>query len=120
MYPFVINGKDFSNLVNKYGVVERLEPVLGGSIQDLDGITHSKVIRWRRNVTFPINPLTDAQAAELHAELTADPLVVTYFSPNSNESVSCRMQPPTLEHELGLVNGNKRHWLGGTLNLAEV
>lgn len=119
MYPFTVNGNDFSKLVNKYGISEKTDPVIGGSVTDLDGVVHTGVRRYIKTISVTLNPLTDEDAKSLCTELTKSRVSVTYLSPTLGRMHTLTAQPMSQEASVGLVNGAKRHWLGGTLTIQE-
>jgi len=78
-YPFTINGKDFSHLVNKYGYTTDLQPVVS-SYTDLEKRDHETVVRYRGILDVSINDATEQEVAEFRKALLERPLVVGYYS----------------------------------------
>lgn len=118
-FQLFINDVDFSAIVGRYGYTPSIEPVKSAGITDLDGVVHTKVIRWRHTLSVQVNPLTDDMALALAAELKKETVSVRYFSPQDGKEITIEIQPVAQKTPIGLDN-DQRYWQGGTLDFVEV
>lgn len=108
-YPFKINGKDFSRLVNRYGYTTDLKPVVV-TYTDLNQVEHEKIVRYRGFVTVPLNPLLEEDSAELCAELLKRPLSIEYHCFQRHTTVVATMRLDSIPMEY-LAKAAGRRWM---------
>ena len=108
-YNFKVNGKDFSRLVARYGYATDLKPVTV-TYKDLDQVEHEKIVRYRGFLTVPLNPLLEADSAELCAELLKRPLMIEYDCLQRHVPVEANMRLTSVPMEY-LAKAAGRRWM---------
>ena len=75
---FRVNGVDFSRFVERDSYATALEPVYAETIQTMDGVNHTALLRTRGSIRLRFNPQTDSDTAALCSALLASPCEVQY------------------------------------------
>jgi hypothetical protein len=75
---FRVNGVDFSRFVERDSYATALEPVYAETIQTMDGVNHTALLRTRGSIRLRFNPQTDSDTAALCSALLAAPCEVQY------------------------------------------
>ena len=75
---FRVNGVDFSRFVERDSYATTLEPVYAETIQTMDGVNHTALLRTRGSIRLRFNPQTDSDTAALCSALLAAPCEVQY------------------------------------------
>lgn len=75
---FRVNGVDFSRFVERDSYATSLEPVYAETIQTMDGVNHTALLRTRGSIRLRFNPQTDSDTAALCSALLAAPCEVQY------------------------------------------
>lgn len=79
-YCFTVNGKDFSDVVEKYGYETNLIPVYSKTVTTLDKVDHMCLVRMRGQLTVRVNSISAERAKDLSAELSSLPASIGYHS----------------------------------------
>ena len=88
---FTVNNNDFSAFVERDGYSTKLVPVYGESIQTLDGVGHTSLLRKKGVLTVQLNPQTAADTALICAQLLESPCEVGYHCLQRNQDVTALM-----------------------------
>ena len=90
-YTFLVNSHDYTDLVERDSYRTTLYPVFGETVQTLDGVGHTALLRLRGELSVKLNPQTDAVAASLCADLLSVPCEVQYHCLQRNANVTAQM-----------------------------
>ena len=90
-YTFIVNGNDYTGLVERDSYRTAVMPVYGETIQTLDGVGHTALLRVKGSLTVKLNPQTAAQTAALCADLLNAPCEVQYKCLQRNVNVTALM-----------------------------
>ncbi len=90
-YNFIVNSHDYSDLVERDSYRTSLYPVYGETIQTLDGVGHTAMLRQRGELSVRLNPQTAASVAALCADLLSAPCEVQYHCLQRNVDVTAQM-----------------------------
>lgn len=109
-YLFTVNGKDFSDLVEKYGYETALIPVFTRSITTLDKVEHTKMVRQRGQLNLQLNPVMEQRIKELTAELSSMPVEIGYHNFQLGQDVIQTMKTEGIRSGIALIT-QSRDWL---------
>lgn len=111
---FEVNGVDLAALCSKRGYSTARVPVYGKSVTTLDGVTHTRLLRWRNSVTVTLNDLTDEEVALFCAAITDSTLTVRFFSAQLGAVVENTMTVATggVTSPFLLQHRTARYWSG--------
>lgn len=119
---FEVNGVDLAALCSKSGYSTSRVPIYGKSVTTLDGMTHTRLLRWRNSVTVKLNDLTDADLETFCAAVTAPRATVKFYCAQLGKVVTNTMtvstggvQSPFLLQHLGA-----RYWSGRAVTFTQV
>jgi hypothetical protein len=90
-YTFIVNGNDYTGLVERDSYRTAVTPVYGETIQTLDGVGHTALLRVKGSLTVKLNPQTAAQTAAICADLLNAPCEVQYKCLQRNVNVTALM-----------------------------
>ena len=90
-YTFIVNGNDYTWLVERDSYRTAVTPVYGETIQTLDGVGHTALLRVKGSLTVKLNPQTAAQTAAICADLLNAPCEVQYKCLQRNVNVTALM-----------------------------
>lgn len=90
-YTFIVNGNDYTGLVERDSYRTAVTPVYGETIQTLDGVGHTALLRVKGSLTVKLNPQTAAQTAAICADLLNAPCEVQYRCLQRNVNVTALM-----------------------------
>ena len=90
-YTFIVNGNDYTGLVERDSYRTAVMPVYGETIQTLDGVGHTALLRVKGSLTVKLNPQTAAQTAAICADLLNAPCEVQYKCLQRNVNVTALM-----------------------------
>lgn len=88
---FKVNDIDFSSFVERDGYKTSLAPVYGETIQTLDGVGHTAMLRLKGELSLKLNPRTAQDTAALCTELLKAPCEVQYHCLQRNMDVTALM-----------------------------
>lgn len=89
----IINGTDFSGIVEKYSYITGKIPVQGAKYTDLNKVDHTTIARHRGYLEFRCNPMSPTQVNSLFTALCNAPCTVQYFSFQDKANVTQTMIP---------------------------
>lgn len=112
-YRFTVNGKDFSDLVEKYGYETALIPVFTRSVTTLDKVEHTKMVRQRGQLNLQLNPVMEQRIKELTAELSSMPVSIGYHNFQLGADVTQIMKTEGIRSGIALIT-QSGDWLTGT------
>ena len=95
-YTFTVNSHDYSDFVERDSYVTSLEPVYGETIQTIDGVGHTALLRLRGALSLKLNPKTAADTAAICTDLLASPCEVQYHCLQRNAAVTALMTVDTI------------------------
>lgn len=104
---FTINGTDFSGYITKYGYETAVIPVFAESVQTLDGVEHTAIIRYKGQVHITIRPLTGSEWSTLHTALSQGILTVVYYCIQRNTNITAYMRLDEMSAEKVLENASR-------------
>jgi hypothetical protein len=90
-YTFIVNGNDYTGLVERDSYRTAVTPVYGETIQTLDGVGHTALLRVKGSLTVKLNPQTASQTAAICADLLNAPCEVQYKCLQRNVNVTALM-----------------------------
>ena len=90
-YTFIVNGNDYTGLVERDSYRTAVTPVYGETIQTLDGVSHTALLRVKGSLTVKLNPQTAAQTAAICTDLLNAPCEVQYKCLQRNVNVTALM-----------------------------
>lgn len=93
---FKINNTDYSNMVERDSYQTSLEPVYAETIQTMDGVNHTALLRTRGSIRLRFNPQTDSDTAALCSALLAAPCEVQYRCLQRDVDVTALMVVDTI------------------------
>lgn len=77
-YAFSINGKDFSQMVERDSYETTVTPIYSSALTTMDGVDHLVKVRDRGSVAAGLNPQSEADVADICDTLLAGPVEVFY------------------------------------------
>lgn len=118
---FKVNGIDLAPLCSKRGYSTSRVPVYGKSVTTLDGVTHSKILRWRNSVTVTLNDLTDSEVAYFCEVIGAATLEIEYYNAQIGEIVTNTMTVSTggVSSAFLLQHQKSRYWSGRSVTFSQ-
>jgi hypothetical protein len=117
---FIINGTDFSDLLQAYGYSTSYNPVYSQSVQTMDGYEHVGVLRYRGGLTVSLKPLTGTQLKNLTNALATGVPMVQYTCLQRNTTVLANMRLDNVSAELVLKNASRMLYGGTQLTFTEL
>lgn len=117
---FTINGTDFSGYITKYGYETAVIPVFAESVQTLDGVEHTAVIRYRGQLNITIRPLTGAEWYTLYNALSQGILTIVYSCIQRNADVMANMKLDEMSAEKVLQNASRTLYGNTQLTFVEL
>lgn len=90
-YTFLVNSHDYTNLVERDSYRTSVTPVYGETIQTLDGVGHTALLRQKGELSVRMNPQTAATVAALCSDLLNAPCEVKYHCLQRNADVTALM-----------------------------
>ena len=93
---FRVNGVDFSRFVERDSYATALEPVYAETIQTMDGVNHTALLRTRGSIRLRFNPQTDSDTAARWSALLAAPCEVQYRCLQRDVDVTALMVVDTI------------------------
>lgn len=112
-YLFTVNGKDFSDMVEKYGYETALIPVFSRSVMTLDKVEHTKLVRRRGQLTVMLNPVSEQRIKALSEELSSMPVKIGYHNFQLGQDVVQEMKTEAISTGLALITA-AQDWLTST------
>lgn len=110
-YPLKINGVDITNMVEIDSYSTAVIPVYGDAVTTMDGVDHVAVIRYKGEVSFAANPLTDTQTVTLCNALMPGVVEVQYHCLQRNAEIIATMRLDRISSQhLGRVRYGGRNW----------
>lgn len=79
-YTLMINGVDFTNMVERDSYTTAKLPVYSDSVMTMDGVTHIALLRNKGEIHFEFNPQNAADTNAACAALLSMPCTVYYFN----------------------------------------
>lgn len=119
-FRFTVNGKDFSDIVHKYGYETALIPVFSKTVTTLDKVDHVCVVRWRGQLTVRINPVPAERFAEFCSELVMLPGLVGYHNFQNGYDVEKTMKVNDLHMALALITSATDYVDGSSITFDEL
>ena len=95
-YTFIVNGNDYTGRVERDSYRTAVTPVYGETVQTLDGVNHTALLRLRGSITVGLNPQTKANTAAICADLLQSPVEVQYHCLQRNANVTALMVADTI------------------------
>ncbi len=117
---FIVNSRDYSDVVDAHNYQTGLTPVEGSRYTDLDKVEHVAVARHRGSLAVKVNPLCGDRLAALCADLAAAPVTVTYYSFQRGRDVTETMMPDDTTVKDAFRFLNKRYAEGFSIKLTEL
>lgn len=117
---FIINGVDFSDLLQTYGYSTAYTPVYSQAVQTMDGYEHVGVLRYRGSLTVNLKPLTGNQLKSLTNALSITVPSVFYTCLQRNMTVHANMRLDTVSAELVLKNASRMLYGNTQLTFTEL
>lgn len=108
-YTFTVNSHDYSDFVERDSYQTTLSPVYGETIQTIDGVGHTAMLRVKGELSVKLNPKTAADTAAICADLLAAPCEVQYHCLQRNGTVTALMT----------IDGVTATWLSRCLYLGQ-
>ena len=90
-YTLIVNGFDLTDMVERDSYSTSLEPVAVPIITTMDGIDHTRIIRYRSRLQVSLNPQTAEQSALLTNALMISPMSVQFHCLQRNTTVTANM-----------------------------
>ncbi len=90
-YTFMVNSHDYTDLVERDSYRTTLYPVFGETVQTLDGVGHTALLRQKGELSVRLNPQTAATVAALCSDLLNAPCEVKYHCLQRNADVTALM-----------------------------
>lgn len=90
-YPFIVNGNDFTQYVERDSYSTSVSPVYGTTIQTIDGVGHTALLRVKGALRVTLNPRSAAETAAICTELLKAPCEVQYHCLQRNIDVTALM-----------------------------
>lgn len=90
-YTFTVNGTDFSKFVERDKYSTSLSPVYGETIQTIDGVGHTALLRKKGALRLTLNPQNATDTAAICTALLNSPCEVTYHCLQRNADVTALM-----------------------------
>lgn len=117
--PLKINGVDFSPLTERLGYSVTYEERTGGNTMTMqNGDEYIDLIVRKPVLTWPLNSLTDAQLARLHAAINAAIYVeVTYFDTATAATKTALFHGAISVQEVGVIRASGYRFKGPTLTM---
>ena len=117
---FIINGVDFSDLLQTYGYSTAYTPVYSQSVQTMDGYEHVGVLRYRGSLTVNLKPLTGTQLKDFTNALSVAVPTVLYTCLQRNMTVQANMRLDNVSAELVLKNASRMLYGNTQLTFTEL
>lgn len=117
---FKIATVDYSTYLTKYGYQVKEIPMFSDSVQTLDGVEHVAVIRYRKELTVTIRPLTATEWATLFTALSSGILSITFTVPQANTDVTANMRMDEVSADLALINSSRTLYADTQLTFTEL
>lgn len=118
--PLIINGVNFSAMTARLGYTIRYEDRMGGNSMTMaNGDYYPDVLTRRPVLVWPLNALTGAELAQLHAAINAAVQVpVTYQDTETNATKTAYFHGTIGDQEVGVIrNGGYYRYRGTTLTM---
>ena len=90
-YTFKVNGHDYSGLVERDSYATSLSPVYGETIQTIDGVGHTAMLRKKGTIRIGLNPQNTTDTKSLCDDLLDAPCEVQYHCLQRNLDVTALM-----------------------------
>lgn len=90
-YTLIVNGFDLTDMVERDSYSSALLPVEVPMITTMDGVDHTRIIRYKSRVSVSLNPQTAEQAALLVSALMVSPMSVQFHCLQRNDDITARM-----------------------------
>ena len=90
-YTLIVNGFDLTDMVERDSYSTSLYPVTVPMITTMDGVDHTRIIRYKARLNVSLNPQTVEQAALITAALLDSPLTVQFHCLQRNEDITAKM-----------------------------
>ena len=90
-YTLIINGFDCTDMVERDSYSTSLFPVTVPMITTMDGVDHTRIIRYKARLNVSLNPQTAEQAALLTSALMDSPITVQFHCLQRNEDITAKM-----------------------------
>ena len=110
-YTFKINNTSYAGFVERDSYETSLSPVYGETIQTMDGVNHTALLRVRGSVKVKLNPTNDSDTAAICADLLNSPCEVAYHCLQRDTDVTVLMTVDELTAEfLSRCKYNADEW----------
>lgn len=90
-YTLIINGFDATEMVERDSYSTSLFPVSVPMITTMDGVDHTRIIRYKARLNVSLNPQTAEQAAALTAALMVSPMEVQFHCLQRDTDITAKM-----------------------------
>lgn len=90
-YTLIINGFDCTDMVERDSYSTSLFPVAVPMITTMDGVDHTRIIRYKARLHVSLNPQTAEQGALLTAALMDSPMTVQFHCLQRNDDYTAKM-----------------------------
>lgn len=108
--PLKINGVDFSALTARLGYSVVYEDRTAGKMTMQNGDEYIDLIARKPVLKWPLNSLTDAELASLHAAINAATYVeVTYFDTAAGAVKTAYFHATISDQEVGAIRGGEHY-----------